>query len=183
MKTNKLLKTLTLLSLSLISVTCINTDTYAQDFVLPNNQLTSTTPIETEDSISTELLDNGDYIETVIVSETSLSNSALGISTLSTSKTITKTKTTYYKNSAGSVMWSVSIKATFTYNGSTSKCTSCSHSTTSPGKSWSIKSCSSSKSGNKATATAVATHTDSDGSKYNINRSVTISCNATGKVS
>lgn len=80
-------------------------------------------------------------------------------------------------------MWSVSIKATFTYNGSTSKCTSCSHSTTAPGKTWSIKSCTSSKSGNKATAKAVATQTGSDGSKYNISRTVTISCSKNGKIS
>lgn len=160
---------------------CFNKTTYAKDEFLLDNQAESITSIV--DSISTETLDNGDYIETVISSETSLSDNVLNISTLSTSKTITKTKTTYYKNSTGSILWSVSIKATFTYNGSTSKCTSCSHSTTAPGKSWSIKRCTSSKSGNKATAKAVATHTDSDGSKYNITKSVTISCSANGTVS
>ena len=135
------------------------------------------------DGTSTELLDNGDYIETVISSELSLSDNILNISTLSTSKTTTKTKTTYYKNSSGSVLWSVSIKATFTYNGSTSKCTNCSHSTTAPGKSWSIKSCTSSKSGNKATAKAIATHTGSNGSTSDISKTVTISCSPSGKVS
>lgn len=182
MKKIKLLKTTTLLlSLTLMSMIGINKTTYAKDSLLFNNQMEMIIPIQT--NISTETLDNGDYIETVISSETSLANSMLNISTLSASKTITKTKTSYYKNASGSVMWSVSIKATFTYNGSTSKCTSCSHSTTAPGKTWSIKSCTSSKSGNKATAKAVATQTGSDGSKYNISRTVTISCSKNGKVS
>lgn len=172
-------KTKTLLfSLALITLLGFNNATYAKDnFSLDNEAKTITYTVE---GTSIETLDNGDYIETVISSEPSLLNN---ISALSTSKTITKTKTTYYKNSSGSIMWSVSIKATFTYNGSTSKCTSCSHSTTAPSKSWSIKSCTSSKSGNKATAKAIATHTDSDGSKYNITKNVTISCSPSGKVS
>lgn len=131
-------------------------------------------PIEKE----TVLLENGDYLETVIVDSPTLST---GISTFSTSKTITKTKTTRYKNQSGDILWSVSIKATFSYNGSTSRCTSCSHSTTCPAKTWKIKSVSSSRSGNSATAKAVATHSDvisRDFTKY-----VTISCNKNGVVS
>jgi hypothetical protein len=124
-----------------------------------------------------EYLDNGDYIETIITDDTADS----GISVYSTN-TITKTKTSYYKNSSGTVLWSVAIKATFSYNGSTSTCTSCSHSTTSPGASWSIKSASHSKSGNTATAKATATHTTAtDTLEYT--RSVTIKCSATGTVS
>ena len=124
-----------------------------------------------------EYLDNGDYIETIITDDTLDS----GIS-LYTTNTITKTKTSYYKNSSGTVLWSVSIKATFSYNGSTSTCTSCSHSTTAPAASWSIKSASHSKSGNTATAKATATHTVS-GEATNYSMSVTIKCSATGVVS
>ena len=126
----------------------------------------------------TVLLENGDYLETVIIDNPTISS---GISTFSTSKTITKTKTTRYKNQNGDVLWSVSIKATFSYNGSTSRCTSCSHSTTCPAKTWKIKSVSSSKSGNSATVKATATHSDiisRDFTKY-----VTISCNKNGVVS
>ena len=97
--------------------------------------------------INIEYLDNGDYIETIITDDTANS----GISLYATN-TITKTKTKYYKNSSDTVLWSVAIKATFSYNGSTSTCTSCSHSTTSPGASWYIKTSSHSKSGNTATA-------------------------------
>ncbi len=180
MKKTKLPKTL-LFSLVLTSLLDFNNTAYANDKLSPDIQ--SEVITSAIDGTSTELLDNGDYIETVISSELSLSDNILNISTLSTSKTTTKTKTTYYKNSSGSVLWSVSIKATFTYNGSTSKCTNCSHSTTAPGKSWSIKSCTSSKSGNKATAKAIATHTGSNGSTSDISKTVTISCSPSGKVS
>lgn len=124
-----------------------------------------------------EYLDNGDYIETVIADDTSNS----GISLYSTNTT-TKTKTRYYKNSSGTVLWSVSIKATFSYDGSTSKCTSCSHSTTSPALTWTIKSASHSKNGNSATANAIATHKTSTGST-DYSMSVAIKCSATGVVS
>lgn len=125
------------------------------------------------------ILENGDYLETVIydnpvkVSDTEISTA---------SKTITKTKTTYYKNSAGTTLWSVAITATFTYNGSTSKCTSCHHSTTCLSPSWRIKSASSSKSGNSATATATATHFLGNSSKDYF-ASVKITCSKTGVVS
>lgn len=94
-----------------------------------------------------EMLDNGDYLETVITYDETNGRAA----------TKSGSKTTNYKNSDGEVMWSVTVKGTFTYNGTTSSCTSVSHSTTAPGESWSIKSSSSSKSGNCASATATAT--------------------------
>ncbi len=122
---------------------------------------------------SIEYLDNGDYIETVI-EDTGISASASTI--------ITKTKTSYYKNSSGSVLWSVSITATFSYNGTTSSCTSCYHSTTAPGSSWTIKSASHRKAGNTATATATATHTGTTGSQ-DYTRSVTIQCSKDGVIS
>lgn len=127
--------------------------------------------------INIEYLDNGDYVETVITDDTANS----GIS-LFTTNTITKTKTRYYKNSSGTVLWSVAIKATFSYNGSTSTCTSCSHITTAPASAWSIKSASHSKSGNTATAKATATYKTSAGST-DYSMSVSIKCSATGVVS
>ncbi|MFQ9514450.1 MAG: hypothetical protein ACLRZ9_01345 [Eubacterium sp.] len=105
------------------------------------------------------------------------------ISTFPTNKTITKTKTTYYKNSNGTVLWSVSIKATFTYNGSTSKCTSYSHSTIAPAKTWSIKNCLSQKSGNSATAKVTVVHTGTNGSTDTVTKWVTIKCSPDGTVS
>lgn len=131
--------------------------------------------LESSKQVEVEKLDNGDYIETFIESEDS------ELVTMSAAKTITKTKTAQYKNSSGEVLWSVSIKGTFTYDGKTSKCTSCSHSTTAPSKYWSIKSCTSTKSGNKATATVVALQ---KGLATNtVTKTITISCSPKGVVS
>lgn len=124
-----------------------------------------------------EYLDNGDYIETIISDDETDSE----ISLFST-KSITKAKTSYYKNSSGTVLWSVAIKATFSYNGKSATCTSCSHITTAPASNWSIKSASHSKSGNTATAKATATYKKSSWSS-DYSRSVTIKCSPTGVVS
>lgn len=137
--------------------------------------VSATTTDNTEKTI--EYLENGDYIETIITDDTENSDISLYAT-----NTITKTKTSYYKNSSGIVLWSVSVKATFSYNGSTSTCTRCSHSTTAPASAWSIKSASHSKSGNTATAKATATWKTSAGSK-DYSMSVTIKCSATGVVS
>lgn len=131
--------------------------------------------LEANKQVEIEKLDNGDYIETFIESEDS------ELVTMSSVKTITKTKTAQYKNSSGEVRWSVSIKGTFTYDGKTSKCTSCSHSTATYSKRWSIKSCTSTKSGNKATATVVALQ---KGIATNtVTKTITISCSPKGVVS
>ena len=124
-------------------------------------------------------MEDGDYLETTILDAPKIQS---GVSLYSTAKTITKTKITKYKNKSGSVLWSVSIRATFTYNGNTAKCTSYSHSTTCPAKTWKIKSVSSSKSGNSATAKATATHSSNNASN-NYTKSVTISCSKNGTIS
>ena len=118
-----------------------------------------------------EHLDNGDYIETVIND----AGMKAALSLQSADKQITKTKTAYYKNK------SVSIKATFSYNGTSSKCISCSPSASAPAKSWSIKSLSSSKKGNSASAKVVAVHATNVSQQYT--KTVTIHCSKTGVIS
>ena len=116
------------------------------------------------------------YLETVITD----ANPTFSFSTLqSNSHTITKTKTTNIKNTNGAILWSVSITATFTYDGSTSRCISCSPSAETYSSSWTIQSTSSSKSGNSATAIATANYA----SLKNYTQSVTISCSKNGTVS
>lgn len=141
------------------------------------------TPIETkaaEPAFSIiEMLENGYYYETIIVDVETEENNSIRAS----SNSITKTKTTQLKNSSGTVLWSVSITATFTYDGSTSKCTSCTPSAKAYASTWSIKSVTSSKSGNSATATAIAVQTTAAGTTYEYTKSVTIKCSATGVVS
>ena len=122
-------------------------------------------------AVTIEYLENGDYIETIITYEEALTRS---------SKTASKTKN--YKNSDGDVMWSVTVRGTFSYNGTTSSCTAVSHSTTTLNAYWSIKSASSSKSGNTATAKAVATQSISGVSRdYSV--SVSLTCSANGTLS
>ena len=119
---------------------------------------------------------NDYYLETVITD----ANPTFSFSTLqSNSHTITKTKTTNIKNTNGAILWSVSITATFTYDGSTSRCISCSPSAETYSSSWTIQSTSSSKSGNSATAIATANYA----SLKNYTQSVTISCSKIGTVS
>ena len=119
---------------------------------------------------------NDYYLETVITD----ANPTFSFSTLqSNSHTITKTKTTNIKNTNGAILWSVSITATFTYDGSTSRCISCSPSAETYSSSWTIQSTSSSKSGNSATAIATANYA----SLKNYTQSVTISCIKNGTVS
>lgn len=122
-----------------------------------------------------EVLENGDYIETVITYEDSESSARA-------TQTKSGKKTASYKNSSGTVLWSVSITATFSYTGSTATCTSKSHSATSYASSWSIKSVSSTKSGNSATAKAVATYKDGSLST-DYTKSVTLTCSANGTLS
>lgn len=143
--------------------------------------------IETDNDYYIETTITSDYIPNNISMYTLLStNSNLGtvknLSASKNNKTITKTKTSKIRSKNGTVLWSVSIKATFTYNGTTSKCISYSHSASAPAKSWSIKSVSSSKKENSATAVAIATHSDAVGSK-DFKQSITIKCSKNGVVS
>lgn len=127
------------------------------------------------ENVTIEYLDNGDYIITYFDDENIYPDDG-------SKTTVTKTKTSKYKNSAGQTMWYIKVQGTFTYNGGSSTCTKAAHQAAAPGSSWSIVSASHSKSGNHATATATARHHLSTGySDYT--RSVTITCSPTGVIS
>ncbi len=128
-----------------------------------------------------EIVINGKtyYVETVITeSIASAQDYAKGAI-----NTKTSTKTNYYRDANQNALWSVSVTATFIYDGTASQCVSCSHSASSYASSWSIKSSSSSYSGNSATATATATHTDFFMITHDYTASVTIYCSPTGVIS
>lgn len=95
--------------------------------------------------------------------------------------TVSGTKTTEYKNISGVTLWSVSVTGTFTYNGSTSSCTACSHSTAFYSSAWSLKSATHSISGNTANATATATHTIL-GIPVDHTKTVTLQCDRNGNL-
>lgn len=65
-------------------------------------------------------------------------------------------KTNTYKSSSGKIIWSVTVKGSFTFNGKTSSCTSSSVTTSCPGAGWKITSSSANKSGATASASATA---------------------------
>ena len=143
-------------------------------FIIPVNAANEKDFVIGGTNVEIEYLENGDYIVTYIETDSIIVPDA---STQST--TVTKTKTKNYLNSAGDVMWCVKVQGTFTYDGSTSKCTNAAHRASSYASTWSIVSASSSKSGNTATATAKAAHSDASGSNY-YTRSVTLTCSKTG---
>lgn len=65
------------------------------------------------------------------------------------------TKTTTYYNSSDEALWKVTLKGSFTYTGTTSTCTSASHSVTIYNNAWYIYSQNSYASGNQAIANVV----------------------------
>lgn len=123
-------------------------------------------------TVFTEYYANGDYIETVLYD---LPDNSIQL--FSTTKTGSKKLS--YKNS-GTVLWSVTIKGTFSYDGSTSKCTSCSVSATSNSSDWIIYSKSASKSGNSATGKATAHKLSFGVYERSVTKSVTLSCKPDG---
>jgi PDZ domain-containing secreted protein len=130
----------------------------------------------------TTYMDDGSYYVTT-VNESTPSNIP-GDMLRAASSTKTSTKRTTYYNSSDESMWYVQVTGTFTYNGTTSSCTSSTVSAAAQGSNWSIVSKSASKSGNQATGSATA-------SRYNVlgiavqtvSKTVIITCSKTGTVS
>lgn len=125
-----------------------------------------------EENYNTTYYENGYYYEISISVTNSVARSAKEGS-----------KTIYCKNSAGKTMWSLTVKGTFTYNGSTSSCTSASASTSITDATWKITNKSSSKSGNTAKATATAICYLNGNPINSQTKTVTLKCNANGKLS
>ena len=126
-----------------------------------------------------EMLEDGYYLETIIEDAISPSSPV----SRSEIQYVTKTKTTQLKNSSGVVLWSVSITATFAYDGSSICCMSYTPSAKAYASTWSIKNVTSSSNGIAATATATATQTYALGISKDYTVSVTIECSVNGVVS
>ncbi len=125
-----------------------------------------------EENYNTTYYENGYYYEISISVTNSVARSAKEGS-----------KTIYCKNSAGKTMWSLTVKGTFTYNGSTSSCTSASASTSITDATWKITNKSSSKSGNTAKATATAICYLNGNPINSATKTVNLKCSASGKLS
>lgn len=100
--------------------------------------------------------------------------------TLAASTTETKSKTTYYKNAAGTVLWWVRVTGTFTYGNGTSKCTSVKASAASEHSAWKVSNISESKSGNTASGSAKGTQYTQGIITNSITKTVTLKCSPTG---
>jgi hypothetical protein len=139
-------------------------------------------PVFASDSTTTttiEYLPNGDYIETTIEEASSGASFAL----LTASSTKSGSKTISYANSAGVTQWYVKVTGSFTYNGSTSSCTSSSVTAASQSSVWTISNKSASKSGATATASCTAKLYSASLVIQTINKTVNLTCSKTGTLS
>lgn len=132
----------------------------------------------TETTTTIEYLNNGDYIETILVVESDYSQP------YATTQTKKGTKTSYYKNSDDTVLWSVSVTGTFSYiSGSSSTCTAVSGSAVTNDSSWKVSTASTSKSGNKAISSTTAKHYTLFIVTKTVEKSVTLTCDTYGNLS
>lgn len=137
----------------------------------------SINPVFANSSSHIEYLSDGSYFETVIYNSSDISI----FNTKSNSKS--GSKTAYYKNSSGVVQWYVRVTGEFTYNGTSSTCTSSVASAPSNVAAWKIASKSASKSGNSATAKATAKCYSNGVVVNTITKSVTLTCDKNGNLS
>lgn len=125
-------------------------------------------------SVEIEYLDNGDYIE-IILEEYLASNRAA---------TRKGSKTTNYKNSSGTTLWSVTVVGTFSYtSGKAAQCTSVSGSSVSYSSAWKVTGARTSKNGNKASASATGTQIVNGVVISTLSRTVTLTCDSYGNLS
>lgn len=126
-----------------------------------------------------EYYDDGTYLETVITLFPSINNS----STYSTDKTCSGSKLATLKNSDDETLFSATVHGTFSYNGSTSKCTSASVTCFFTDDDWYFVEKSAEKSENKAIGhvTGKLLMAGITIKKQTIN--VTLTCSKDGKLS
>ena len=124
-----------------------------------------------------EYFDDGSYIVTTITEEPTVS-----FARATSTKTASKTAT--YKSSSGASLWSVTVTGTFSYNGSSAKCTAVTGSASSNSSYWKVSSPSCSKSNASASATATGKQYNTSGTiTRSVSRTATLSCSASGKLS
>lgn len=120
-------------------------------------------------------------LENGITKEIIIEENDLGIATRATS-TKSGSKTVNYKNGS-TILWSVTIHGTFSYNGSSATCTNAYVTTTCPASSWKIISQSASKSGASAIGKVVAKRYALGIAVETVNDDVKLTCSKTGLLS
>ena len=90
-------------------------------------------------------------------------------------------KSLSHENASGTTLWYVTVHASFTYNGSTSSCTSTNVTAESNSSAWKVTNKSSWKSGNTGYASATGHQYNILGMETNtLSRTVSISCTKNG---
>lgn len=135
-----------------------------------------TTHASVSDSFyETEYFENGDYLTTTIFVDSFTQTRA--------TSTKSASKTTTYCNSSGTVVWTFTVTGKFSYNGSTSSCTSASHSYDIKSSAWKVSSASSSKSGSTVSGTIVAKQYQLGVCLNTITRNQSLTCDKNGNLS
>lgn len=138
-----------------------------------NVSVSAETP-KTTTTFSTERLQNS-YIYEITTTEDEHSTY------VTKEKTVSRTATC--KNQNGTSLWSMTLTATFRYNGTTSSCTNSKVSTKIYDTNWRITNKTSSHSKNTATAKVVATFFKGNTASQTKTKTLTLTCSKTGVIS
>lgn len=122
-----------------------------------------------------EELSNGDYIITV------LEEFSDSITRASSSKT--GSKTVNYYNASGEKLWSFTLTASFSYNGSSASCTTTTCSYNMYSSAWKKESASTQKSGSNATCTFTAGKYALGVRINSITKTISMTCSKNGTIS
>lgn len=120
-----------------------------------------------------EYFEDGSYAITSIIVNHSL---------LSASNSITRTKKYEFFDSTNQLCWAAFLTASFTYNGTTSSCTSVSKATTNYNSSWRCTASSCFKSGATATGNFTFKHYVLGIPNKTINKTLTLTCSPNGTI-
>lgn len=125
-------------------------------------------------SVTKYFLENGDYIEIELIQDE--------VGFLRSSRTTSGRKKISYKNDK-TILWTISVKGRFTFNGNSAICISADIETTCPSSTWNISNRSASKSLNKAIASATAKNYIKGICVQTVSKKVILTCSAKGNLS
>ena len=127
---------------------------------------------------SIEYFDDGSYLEIIVAEENN------GIAPYASTYNKSGTKSYNLKNSDGEVLWTFTLKGTFTVNtGVSATCTAATYTTSNIASGWSLYSASTSKSSNKAMADFVFKHKVLFVTTQTVEKSLTLTCDVNGNLS
>ncbi len=121
------------------------------------------------------------HIQTFVTSQLAKAKGRKKVSTRK--QTVTKTKTIYYKNASGKVMWYVRVTGTFSFKNKTAQCIRSKVTAKSKDPSWVITRKSAYMKGNQAVAVATGKHRLSRKKVETVTRRVTLTAGSSGNFS